>query len=377
MTNSRDAPTHNRYSPFCLEEAVICDVNRATYTVTAATKHTGRVVKDLQVLSPYHHYENGEGIHHLPEVGAICYLAWPNDNSPGFIMGYIGAAAMEGTPDGIPIRSTPDGVGSATDVSYRSKRPDINPGDIAITTRDDNFLYLRRGGIVQIGATAISQRIYIPILNYIKDFCENYEMHAFGGDISWTVGREESDPAGQAPVSYVFHLNEFAQDAKATVRIRHLPLVGPGGGAKSAWEIHVSPQGIDKDTGEVSSATYSMVITTAGAITEVIGADRTVTVGGNDSLVVQGNRSVKVTGSDDLNAASITHVASGEATLGGVAVRLGSQSAFHPAVLGDILTVWFASAMWLPTAGPPIPVILDPSSLARLQQILSTKVTLE
>ncbi len=377
MTRSHDAPSHAAYSSFCLEEAVIVDVNRTTWTVTADTKHSGRTVPDVQVISPYHHYDTGEGVHHLPEVGAICYLAWPSDNSPPLIMGYIGAPASESSPDGNPIRATNDGAGSHTDVSYRSKRPQLNPGDIAITTRDENFIYLRRGGIVQIGSTPLAQRIYIPILNYIKDFCENYEMHSFGGDVAWTVGREEHDPAGKAPASYVFHLNEFAQDAKATVRIRHLPLAAAGGGKKSAWEVHVSPQGIDRDTGDVSSATYSLVLTTDGTQTEVIGADRTVTVTGNDSLSVSGSRKVDVAGEDSLTAAAVTHIARGRAVLGGAVVQLGSQSAIHPAVLGDMLMTWFASAMWLPTAGPPIPIILDPTSLGRLATILSTKVTLE
>jgi hypothetical protein len=199
---TRDAPSHGRYSHFRLEEAVVTDVDRKTYTITVDTKHSSKTVTDIQVGSPYHHHDSGEGIHHLPEVGAICYLAFPSDNTPPFVLTYLGAASVVSTADGTPARSTPDGAGSDTDVSFRSKRPALNPGDIAITTRDENFLYLRRGGIVQIGATPISQRIYIPILNYIKDFCENYEMQTFGGDVAWTVGRQEDDPSGDAPACY-------------------------------------------------------------------------------------------------------------------------------------------------------------------------------
>jgi hypothetical protein len=375
MTRARDAPTHGRYSRFRLEEATITDVNRRTWTVTADTRHSSRTVTDIQCLAPYHHYEGGEGFHHLPEVGAICYLAWPSDDTPPFIMGYIGAAAAQTSPDGDPVRPTPDGLGSATDVGFRSRRPDINPGDIALTTRDENFIFLRRGGIVQIGATPISQRIYIPVLNYIKDFCENYEMHAFGGDIQWTVGRQEHDPSGNAPSTYTFHLNEFAQDEKATVRIRHLPLSSPGGGDKAAWEVFVAPQNINRDTGEVSNEVYSLVITTAGDQTEVVGGARHVTVKGDDTLEVQGKQEVTVQGDAKLTAqGAIEQIASGNAVLGGATVKIGSRGAASPGVLGDQLITWFGSAQWV-VAGTVATV--SPASIAALQQILSLKVTIE
>jgi len=372
---SRDAPSHGRYSSFRLEEGVITDVNRATWTVTVDTRHSSKTVPDIQVMVPYHHYDSGEGIHHLPEVGAICLLAWPSDNTPPFIMGYLGAASVLESTDGNPVRSTSDGVGSNTDASFRSKRPELNPGDIAITTRDENFIYLRRGGVVQIGATPIAQRLYIPILNYIKDFCENYEMQAFGGDVAWTVGRVEDDPSGNAPATYTFHLNEFAQDAKATVRIRHLPLTGPGGGDKAAWEVQVAPQNIDRDSGEVTDAVYTLAVTIAGDKTEVIGANRSVTVKGDDALSVSGNRSVTVSGDATLSADGKMEYVSGQgAVFAGSTVKVGSRGASHPAVLGDELVRWFSAAQWTGSAGP---YTLSPTSAAQLQQVLSTKVFLE
>ena len=375
MTRSRDAPSHGAYSPFRLEEGVITDVDRSTWTVTVETRHSSKTVPDIQAISPYHHYEAGEGIHHLPEVGAICLLAWPSDNTPPFVLGYLGAASIVESSDGNPIRSTADGTGSTTNAGFRSKRPDLNPGDIAITTRDENFIYLRRGGIVQLGATPIAQRLYIPVLNYIKDFCENYEMNAFGGDIAWTVGRVEDDPSGNAPATYTFHLNEFAQDAKATVRIRHMPLAGPGGGDKAAWEIQVAPQNIDRDTGDVADPVYTLLVTIAGDKTEVIGASRTVTVKGDDTLSVQGSQSISVSGNASLSAdGDLEYVAGGNTVIGGSTVKLVSSGAPSPAVLGDALLNWFASAQWTGSAGP---YTVSPASLAQLYNVLSSKVFLE
>lgn len=361
MPTTKDGPSHNRYEHFRCEEAVITDVNRKTWTVTVETKFSSKTIPDVDILSPYQHYANGEGIHHLPEVGARCMLAFPSDNSPVFIMGYRG----------VPGAISTTGAGSGTDVSYQSNRPDMNPGDIGVTGRDGNFFVLRRGGILQLGATGIAQRIYIPLLNYIKDFAENYEMATFGGDLSWTVHRAELDPTGQAPSQWVFHMNEFAADAKASLRIRHMAL-GPH---KTAWEVHVAPQGIDRKTGKVSSATYSMLVAMDGTQTEFIGANRSTTVQGDDALVVQGNRSAKITGSDKTTAESIELVAASTASLVGKRVNLGGKSARHPTLLGDkVVNLLTNMALPVATVGGAMVASPDPAFKALLQTLLSSKV---
>jgi hypothetical protein len=368
MARSRDAPSHGSYSQVRVEEAVITDVNRKTYTVTCDTRHSNKTVEDIQCLVPYHHYENGEGIHHLPEVGAKCYLFWPSDNTPPFILGYIGAAGVRASTDGEPERSTPDGTGSPTDVEFKSRRPDLQPGDIAFTTRDENFVVLRRGGILQLGATPIAQRIYIPILNYIKDFCENYEMNAFGGDIAWTVGRVEDDPGGDAPATWTFHANEFAQDEKATVRIRHLPVTGPSGGDKAAWEVYVAKQNIDRDTGEVSDEKYSMLLTVEGEKTEMIGSDYSLRVKGNHTVQVDGDISYKANGTATLEGGSKATVKAPQVITDGNTF-LGSESAAYSNVFGEPLVVYLTTVAAAingiapGSVSPPVPT-----------QLLSNKV---
>jgi hypothetical protein len=169
MAQSQDSPSDRRYSHFRCEEAIIINVNHKTWTVDVETRHSAKAVNDVQCLVPYHHFSGGEGMHYLPEVGAICMLGWPSDNTPPFIMGYKGAASVIGptSTDGEPQRSGTEATGSATDVSFKSNRPDLLPGDIAFTTRDENFIILRRGGVIQIGSTSIAQRLYIPILTLL------------------------------------------------------------------------------------------------------------------------------------------------------------------------------------------------------------------
>ncbi len=379
MTQSA-SPSHTRYSPFRCEEAVITNVDRKRYTVTAETTYSSKTVENIQCGSPYVHHTNGEGEHHLPEVGATCYLAWPNDSTPPFIMCYVmqPTVTVEGE-NGISRSGMTDSEGSTSDINYKGKRPDLNPGDWSVTGRDGNFIFLRRGGVVQIGATSIAQRLYLPILNYIKDFCENYEMSTLGGELSWTVDRQEYDPSGKAPVSWILSLREFAQDPKATVRIRHMPLQAPGGQAKSAWEVHVAPQGINLEDGSVENVNYSLVVSLSGSKSEVVGADRTVTIRGNDVLRVQGNRVATVDGNDTLSVGgNMTHTARGVATMSGRLVKMGSENAAHPSMLGDEFVQWFASGQWIVTTTPAGQFATpSPAMIVAMSRLLSRKVLLE
>lgn len=369
-------PARNRYTRFTVEEAYVINVNRRNYTVDVETRHSAKTVADVQCMSPYHHFANGEGIYFLPEVGAICYLAWPSDHTPPFVLGFIGAASVRESDDDTAIRSTSDG-GSRTDTSFKSNRLDLNPGDIALTTRDENFIVLRRGGVLQIGATPIAQRIYIPIKNYVKDFAENYSMMTFAGDVSWTVEPSENDPGGDAPASYTFHMNQNAQDGKASVRVRHYPLNSPGGDEKTAWEVVIAPQNIDRDTGSYSGEVYTLLITNDGKKTELVGANREIRVRGDDKLNVDGKLEVTV-GGDETHSVqgSLKLTSSQRAILGSSAQTLiGGDGASHPGVLGDVL-VEILSALTLPvagaTAGPPSPAVI-----AQFQRLLSRKVLLE
>lgn len=373
MARTEGAPSHSKFSHFRCEQAEISNVNRNTFTVTAESKYTAKTIEDIQVLSPYHHFSNGEGVHHLPEVGAICMVAFPSDNTPPFIMGYLAAASVIGSPDDTPARSTSTAEGSPTDVSFRSRRPQLSPGDIALTTRDENFIILRRGGVLQIGATPISQRVYIPVLNYIKDFAENYELHTFGGDISWTVGRQEHDASGDAPSTYTFHINEFAQDAKATVRVQHLP---QGDGDKAAWQVHIAPQGIDRDDGSVENEVYSLVVTTGGDLTEIVSADRSVTVSGDDTLQVDGTLSIDAGEVSISSDGKIESIAAQNHVIGGQQVKVGSRSASSPAVKGTALVQFLASATWIVNTSAAT-ATLSPACVAQLQQLLSQKVFVE
>jgi len=80
----------------------------------------------------------------------------------------------------------------------RGNRMLLNPGDYVLSTRDDNKIVLRRGGLIQIASTGLAQRLYIPLGNYIKDFFENYGAFSPNGSLEWTRDSKTSD------VSYAY-----------------------------------------------------------------------------------------------------------------------------------------------------------------------------
>jgi hypothetical protein len=370
---TKDAPSSNRFSHFYCQQAIVVDVNRKNWTCALQTVHGAQTMPDVQWASSYHHYTGGEGYHYMPEVGAHCWVAIPNDNTPPFIMGFRAPPAVITAAGSDPLRSSDTPGGSSTDVSYQSNRPDLNPGDIALTTRDGSFVILRRGGVLQIGATALAQRIFVPIRNFIHDYAENYELATPGGDVCWIVDRPELDPAGKPPCSWSFHMREYATDKNATVRVRHLPLA-EAGAKKAAWEVTVAPNGIDRDTGAAASATYSMLILTSGETAEMVAANRTTEIKGNDTLKVGGNQTTTVTGTSALSAKNVSLTATVKAVVAGKQVHIGADGATEPALLGNAFLQW-AQAALVDTPMGPMP--LNAATLSALAQVLSKTVMLK
>jgi hypothetical protein len=179
------------------------------------------------------------------------------------------------------------------------------------------------------------------------------------------------DPKGKAPCSWTFHMQEFASDERATVRIRHLPL-SSGNGTKSAWEIHVAPQGINKTSGAVSSATYSMLVLTDGTQTEFVGGNRTIEIEGDDVLKVSGKRATTISGNDNLEVGgSLQLKARGEASIEGKKTSLGGVGAIEPTMLGNAFMQWFGTVVFDVKGLVATP---NPSALISLQKVMSRKV---
>jgi len=410
--------------PAWVETGVVANVNVKNLTIDWVSQYTGKQITDIQIMVPYLHYNNGEGFTCVPETGAICVLCFPSDDESPFVMGFLAAPELEGAEVGDVTRriddpkteteeaeegqaktkGTTSGGSTAptanlSDASYRAGRPMLNPGDMLWQGRDENFVILRRGGVLQIGATRIAQRIYLPIRNFIRDFCENYELNTAAGSLSWETLRQDDNPSGDAPTELVLLAREHAQDKKASIKISVGSLEKadkPPGGDTSFIEVVIAPESIAADDGKVSGTPEYVIridksgntyLMQAGKRTvEVKGADK-LTVSGNQDISVKGSRtttvggtdSTTVTGSHELKAASSKEDIASVKTIRAAKLNLGDEVASEPAVLGLKLVAWLRTHTHKVPIPPPVDAVVltkEPLTEALLDLVVSKRVFL-
>jgi hypothetical protein len=355
---------------------LIVNVNPVNKTVDWAAQYTGRLVPGIQVSSPYLHYNNGEGFTVIPDLGAICAVCWPADGEAPFVMGFL-----EPPEPAMTVASgSPQSADQPSMGGYNAGRPLLNPGDLYIQGRDDNFLVLRRGGVLQIGASDICQRLFIPLNNLIRDVCENWELDTVGGSMTWRAAVADTGPDNQhQAVQFDLIAREAAQDEKASVRIS----VGTVAKSGADYEVVVAAGGINPTTGETISAkpAYVMRVFNTGVgytkyssdLTVEVGGDQTNTISGNCSLsvgkdhttTVKGSQSTDISGEHKISGGGgSTESWTGVKTIGASALFLGGPNASHPALHGDIVVPWLLNLVTtLATVGikvdPPTPAMLS------------------
>lgn len=186
-----------------IEEATVIGVDPETYTLTISTAestHSG-----VQWASPYSHQYKGQGSYCMPEIGSMCLVLWtvvdPITGVSGsfkidpIVIGFYLPAKFEEGGEPVKQSSGPMELEDCTisgdeeeigDPSYRNKREKIIPGDIVCgKTSSGNKVILYTGGVTQVHATDICQRLYISVDNWIRDFCQNYIMACDGGYVKW------------------------------------------------------------------------------------------------------------------------------------------------------------------------------------------------
>jgi hypothetical protein len=191
-----NSPQRRGYRAPVIETALVINVNTEEYTVDAYCEGSGRKYIDIPFMQPYAHYLNGEGIYFMPETGAPCWVCAPSDSNTPFVLGFGSAYDIDG--------------------KYKNLKRSLNAGDIFLGTRDDNFVILRRGGVLQLGAGPLNQRMHIPLGNWIKDVCENYRLDTVGGEMVWEVHRTEEDDDADRAVSFSLSSRQRANEQLAT-----------------------------------------------------------------------------------------------------------------------------------------------------------------
>jgi hypothetical protein len=204
-----------------VHEAQIVDINLVNWTVDVVTKFDQKRYLDIQVGSPYAHFNRGEGFYVVPDVGAKCQVCIPSDGPPPFVLCFImPMETIDGASDDAPDGTDGSKGGvtqESTAASFAGGRKRGKPGDIGITNRDGSFFRMHRGGVVQIGASSLAQRLFIPLQNLVSDISQNYQHLNTGGSINWFVSQGESETNPPTVSRHTYQL--LANDEKATVRV--------------------------------------------------------------------------------------------------------------------------------------------------------------
>ena len=354
-TSNSPSQRVNAQVPTWAEKGVIADVDMKNWTVDIISEYSGKFVPKVPLMCPYLEATNGAGIYVMPEVGTVCYFTSPSDSQSPFVLGFVGVPKSEkAQQDDLTDKADQPGVENEEDLpkpstaqstgesapkkaggSFRSNRPDLNPGDIALVGHDGNFIYLRRGGVIQIGTTPTCQTMFIPVLNYLRQFCENFEMSTPGGAVFWRVDRQEGDPAGEAPVIYRLTVRDKAQNDKADVQVRFGHVSDD-----IRYELVIAPKNVKVDDGSASGENYTLRIkksgdidiVSGGKLTEKYTGGRETTVMGSDKLTVTGTQEIKVSGAKNeevmgthsFKAAVSMEVITGVKTIDAAILKLGN-----------------------------------------------------
>lgn len=256
----------------------IINTNLVNWTVDVRSQFDRHLYNDIQVSSPYQNFVNGEGIYCFPEIGADCMVAMPSDSSPPFVLSFIMPhevidTSAEDAPQGTTSRGAPGNLPNTA--SFAGGRPRAKPGDICLRGRDGNFVTLHRGGVLQIGANELSQRIFIPVGNIMTDISGQYIHHNTMGSVTW--GLQEGPTKEKIPGMYTQTFRVHADDQYADVRIRAGKVVAlsePQNGAQSdlselsigttkdapiVYEVALAQGGFTEDGSLASSATTGAV----------------------------------------------------------------------------------------------------------------------
>jgi hypothetical protein len=268
------AATKGRTVPASIETAQVIDVHPESYTVSVVTQFTQKAIVELAFASPYHHFANGEGIFFMPEVGSLCWVCFPSDGGKPFVLAWA------------PARDKDD--------TLRSNRPTLNPGDIFLGTRDENQIILRRGGVLQIAGGPLCQRLFIPVNNTISDFCENFGLHALGGDLEWTVERAETTTDGRRPAHLRIKAKEFASDEGY---VATLEIGSHGDRDPSILSLNIFESG-EKDAAVKVSVlldkTGNLSFTVKQSVTWTVTQDVVLDVGGNVVVDVPSSKKIQL-----------------------------------------------------------------------------------
>ena len=220
-----------------------------------------------------------------------------------------------------------------------------------------------RGGVVRIRSSGLAQRLYIPIKNVIRDFCERYMLQSLAGELLFEVDPKDSpQPDGERSSRMRLLVREKTNDPQPIGELvigeqsgdTSLSLVLRGSGARNATQV------------------VGLTVDKAGNMSIVAKANFDVQA---DAVGLHGKTSAALT-SDRLVRVAAPEVElgqdSGNVTVRGERIKIGGDLAFQKAVLGEALYLWMISV----TAKANNPALPAPVTVPPRSTVLSGKVYL-
>lgn len=359
--------------------ARVDNVHHGQYLVDVTSLFGNQSIENVELGALYQHPSGPEGNYVEPEVGALVLVMKPSDGSRAVCICYVQQ-----------LHATRGAKGD---------RPQIGPGDQVIESRDENFVAIRRGGLIEVRSTPLCQTFWLPLTNTLRDIYSNYEAKSLLGEVSWRhAALDPSRPALETEVLFTWKGRRVVEDAQQTITVRagHVPVGLFDGASQQArnegiaradqvvFELAVAPNGGPTVyVLRLDRAGNVMIRTQGGATFEFTGpvhvrTDSTVLwqgVGGLELrslltglLLKATNLSFIATQNVLLQAANL--VLSGNVSLGGSG---GNQRV----PLGDILVNWLRNYALThrhdPVTGSPVGA---EGLIASLSQVLSSRVRL-
>lgn len=330
-----NSPGEEGFEAAWVEEGTITRIDAKTFKIDWVGDASDREISEIQLLSPYAHQAFGEGLSIIPDIGAKAYVCQPSDDSHPFVLGFYMDPGEYKDKNG------------ETEHSYQAGRQKMLPGEMKLQGRKGNMIYLRRGGVLQLGASPACHTFYFPVSNFLWNVCQRYKLDTSGGEISWEKTNVGDGTELRALV------RDRAGDQKASVGIRlgnildatPIPATSPG---QIMAEFVVAPTLIDSDgrsatqkfalrvdkngnayqmaQGSVVTITQDEVFHTMRARRHLIQTD--------DLLTIQGNRTEIVLGMQESTALRQVLRAATEILLEAPLNRYGSIAASQPGILG-------------------------------------------
>ena len=288
----------------------------------------------------------GNGITVIPEVGASCFVANLGTNpNAWFAFGW-------NAPSDETLKAM--GVGPGR----RVNRPVLNPGDIRISSPSGNEIRVLTGGVIRVRSSGLAQRLYIPLNNVIRDFCERYEMQSLAGELLFEV---DDDDKPQADGEFACRMRLLVRESTNAVKPVGEIVIGEQGGDTNFTLLLRNTAGAEVVKWKADK-TGNLDLTMAKKFT--VRSEDTVNIHGVLGAMLSSDATTEVRGQVVKVIASLLEyqVAESIETVGrkvieGDLIQFGGDGAVHPSVRGDLLLVWMAavSAALAAVGAPAIP----------------------